>query len=243
MVECVLAVDSHERLITLNQAARELFGIRRGDAEGRPVYEVIRNPDVEQLITDSLSQGQSIQREFVIHAPDARIVQAQAAVLRSHGEDDPGVVVVLHDITQVRRLEDARREFVENVSHELRTPITSITGFVETLLDGAIFEPDQARSFLRIIMRQTDRLNAIIDDLLTLSKLEQGSLAASGLLAESDLEQVLRNVQQICGDEAKAKGIAIDVFCGAPISLSIHQELIEQAVTNLVQNAIKHRPR
>jgi two-component system, OmpR family, phosphate regulon sensor histidine kinase PhoR len=150
------------------------------------------------------------------------------------------VVVVLHDITRLRRLEEARREFVANVSHELRTPITSITGFVETLLDGAILEPDQARAFLRIIMRQTDRLNAIIDDLLTLSKLEQGSLAESDLLALGDLERVLQNAARACGAEAGRKDIRVDVQCGVHDRVPIHEELMEQAITNLIQNAIRY---
>ncbi len=240
MVECVLAVDENGRLITLNGAARSLFAIDQSDAEGRPVYEVVRNPELQQLITDTLDRGEPIEREFPILMPERRVVQARGTMLRSEQRDTRGAVVVLHDITRLRRLEEARREFVANVSHELRTPITSIAGFVETLLDGAPLEADHAEHFLQIVMRQTDRLNAIIDDLLTLSRLEQGGLARSGLLAPGDIRKVLHAAQRECSDEASAKNVRIDVECDDCGPTLIHEELIGQAVTNLVQNAVKY---
>lgn len=240
MVECVLAVDENGRLITLNGAARSLFGIDQSDAEGRPVYEVVRNPELQQLITDTLDRGELIEREFSILMPEPRVVQARGTMLRSEQRDTRGAVVVLHDITWLRRLEEARREFVANVSHELRTPITSIAGFVETLLDGSPIEANHAEHFLQIVMRQTDRLNAIIDDLLTLSRLEQGGLARSGLLAPGDIRTVLCAAQRECSDEAAAKNVYIDVECDDCGPTLIHEELIGQAVTNLVQNAVKY---
>jgi len=102
-----------------------------------------------------------------------QIIQAQGTSLRDPAGTSLGVLIVLHDVTHLRRLEHVRRDFVANVSHELKTPITSIKGFVETLLAGAIREPENAENFLRIVARQTERLNEIIDDLLSLSRIEK----------------------------------------------------------------------
>jgi two-component system phosphate regulon sensor histidine kinase PhoR len=151
-----------------------------------------------------------------------------------------GVVVVLHDITRLRRLEEARREFVANVSHELRTPITSIAGFVETLLDGALGDPEQAQNFLTIVLRQAERLNAIVDDLLTLSRLEQGGLARSGLLTETNVRDVLQRAVHVCAPEAADRNIELNLICDGHEHALMHEELIVQAVSNLIQNAIKY---
>ncbi|MFA5112568.1 MAG: ATP-binding protein, partial [Desulfobaccales bacterium] len=142
----------------------------------------------------------------------------------------------------LRRLEQARRDFVANVSHELKTPITSIKGFVETLLDGAIQEPDNAVNFLNIIARHADRLNAIIDDLLSLSRIEQDSDRGKIALAVSQVSEVLRKAVQVCRERAAAKDIAIDLTCPADLTAEINAPLLEQAVVNLIDNAVKYSP-
>jgi two-component system phosphate regulon sensor histidine kinase PhoR len=153
-----------------------------------------------------------------------------------------GTLAVFHDITHLRRLETARRDFVANVSHELKTPITSIKGFVETLLAGALNEPENAEKFLRIIALQTDRLNEIIDDLLSLSRIEQGAERHQIAFARGNLKEMLQAAGQVCEAKAAPKNIGIEVACPDALRANFNAPLLEQALVNLLDNAIKFSP-
>jgi two-component system phosphate regulon sensor histidine kinase PhoR len=153
-----------------------------------------------------------------------------------------GTLVVFHDITHLRRLETARRDFVANVSHELKTPITSIKGFVETLLAGALNEPENAEKFLRIIAQQTDRLNEIIDDLLSLSRIEQEAERHQIAFTRGNLKELLQAASQVCEAKAAAKNIGLSVTCPDALRASLNAPLLEQALVNLIDNAIKFSP-
>jgi two-component system, OmpR family, phosphate regulon sensor histidine kinase PhoR len=173
MVEGVLAMDNSDRLITLNKAGVRLLGIEPLTFQKQTIQEVVRNKDLQNFFAQARETIQPIKGYIVLHTNGTHFIQAHGTSLIDSEGNTIGVVVVLNDVTQIRRLEQVRREFVAIVSHELRTPITSIKGFVETLLDGAINEPDNAKYFLQIIARQAKRLSQIIDDLLSLSNLEQ----------------------------------------------------------------------
>jgi two-component system phosphate regulon sensor histidine kinase PhoR len=151
-----------------------------------------------------------------------------------------GAVVVLNEVTELRRLEQVRRDFVSNVSHELKTPVTSIKGFVETLLDGAMNDPQEARRFLEIVARQSERLNAIIEDLLMLSRLEQTDEAADEILETAPLVGPLREAVDLCSPAANARGITIELTCEPEIEARINPNLIQQGVVNLIDNALKY---
>jgi two-component system phosphate regulon sensor histidine kinase PhoR len=146
----------------------------------------------------------------------------------------------LNDVTRLRRLENIRRDFVANVSHELKTPVTAIKGSVETLLDGALQKPEDARRFLEIVTRQADRLNAIIDDLLSLSRIEQEAERHEIPLQRSHLNEVLRGAVQACEVGAAAKSIRIGLSCPEPLLARINPPLLEQAIVNLIDNAVKY---
>ncbi|MDH5458684.1 MAG: ATP-binding protein, partial [Nitrospinota bacterium] len=146
----------------------------------------------------------------------------------------------LNDVTRLKRLENMRRDFVANVSHELKTPITSIKGFVETLLGGALDNPDDSKRFLEIVAGQADRLNAIIDDLLSLSQLEQDSEKAEIVIENRELKPVLEMAIQACAPKASEKTVHVDLNCLENITARINPQLFEQAVINLVDNAIKY---
>jgi two-component system phosphate regulon sensor histidine kinase PhoR len=148
-------------------------------------------------------------------------------------------LVVLHDITQLRQLENTRRDFVANVSHELKTPITSIKGFVETLLAGALKEPENAANFLKIIAKQTDRLTEIIDDLLTLARIEQEAERRQIFLHGQKIKAVLLSAIQVCEAKARAKGIDLELTCPDDLRAQVNPPLLEQALVNLVDNAVK----
>ncbi|MEW5994232.1 MAG: HAMP domain-containing protein, partial [Candidatus Zixiibacteriota bacterium] len=148
MVEGVLAVDVSERVIILNQAAAKLFDVSPEDAQGRTIQEVVRNIELQRLITRTLRERRSVEGTVALPGQEERFLQAHGTLLCDAQGESIGALVVLNDITRIRKLENLRRDFVANVSHELKTPVTSIKGFVETLLDGAVDNPDDARRFL-----------------------------------------------------------------------------------------------
>jgi two-component system phosphate regulon sensor histidine kinase PhoR len=243
MVEGVLAVDQQERLLTLNQAGARLLGVDPESARERPIPEVVRNPDLQNFVAQALASSRQVDGEMILREDGRdRLIQLRGTTLRDPQGQAFGALIVLNDVTRLRRLEKARRDFAANVSHELKTPITSIKGFVETLLDGAIQEPDNALNFLHIIAKHADRLNEIIDDLLSLSRIEQDSEQGKIALAPDRLQEVLRNAIQVCRERAKAKDIAIDLTCPEDLAAAINAPLLLQAVTNLIDNAVKYSP-
>jgi two-component system phosphate regulon sensor histidine kinase PhoR len=149
-------------------------------------------------------------------------------------------VIVLNDVTDVQRLESVRRDFVANVSHELKTPVASIKGFVETLLDGAADDPAASRRFLEIVARQADRLAAIIDDLLALSRIEQSEGAGNLPLEPTRLADVIAAVVADCGPRAAERSIRLETTCTDGLVADVNPPLLEQALINLVDNAIKY---
>ena len=241
MVEGVIAVDSDERIISLNQAAARFLGVGIGEAQGRSVQEVFRHSQIQEFVQRALKGVETVESDIVLDKPEEeRYLQAVGTVLRDPHDATIGAVIVLNDVTRLRRLETMRRDFVANVSHELRTPITSIKGFVETLLTGAMKDPGDTERFLGIIAKQADRLNAIIEDLLSLSRIEQDSEKHGIVLKETGLRPLLEAAIQNCNTQASKKNIHIDLDCDASLQVPLNPPLIEQAVVNLVDNAIKY---
>ncbi|HVX59074.1 MAG TPA: histidine kinase dimerization/phospho-acceptor domain-containing protein, partial [Pirellulales bacterium] len=159
MVEGVLAVDTEERVISLNSAAGRLLGANPREMAGKSLQEVVRNADLRRFVASALVCKQPVEGDVVLRNARDRVLQANGTALRDPTGRGIGAVIVLNDVSRLRQLENMRRDFAANVSHELKTPITSIKGFVETLLDGAMRNPDEAERFLRIVARQADRLN------------------------------------------------------------------------------------
>ncbi|MHB9025021.1 MAG: two-component system histidine kinase PnpS [Armatimonadota bacterium] len=239
MMEGVLAVDNDERVIWMNGTAAHLLGII-DDARERPLHEVVRNTDLQRFIARVMAERQPIEGEVVLYDTAEHFMQVHGTILQDEREDGIGVLVVMNDMTHLRRLENVRREFVANVSHELRTPITSIKGFVETLLDGAMFDQQDARRFLEIIAKHAERLNAIIEDLLALSRIEQEAERAEILLQPAPIKPVLRSAMQACEMKALAREITMTLTCPDDLRAKINAPLLEQAVINLIDNAIKY---
>lgn len=244
MTEGVVAVDHEERLLTLNSAAYPLLGIRDADVQGKALREVVRNPALEKLVAAALQQETPVEGEIVLYGQDQeRFIQVHGTALHSGRGSRIGAVLVLNDVTRLRRLENVRRDFVANVSHELRTPITSMKGFVETLLDGAVNEPENAERFLRIVLKHADRLNAIIDDLLLLAQMEQAEKdkdSARIELKPTPLGDVLDAARRTCQAKAERKSIAVHLDCPTPLVVNCDPTLLEQAVINLLDNAINY---
>jgi len=239
MVEGVMAVDTEGRLITLNRAGAQMLGVSPEMTPNLGIQEVVKDPDLQWFVTRTLSSQEPIEGEVVLKTDGQRIIQAHGTSLRDPQGMVLGMLLVFHDITHLRRLESARRDFVANVSHELKTPVTSIKGFVETLLGGALKEPDNAERFLRIIAQQTDRLNEIIDDLLSLSRIEQDAERGQIFLETGRIKGVLEGAIHVCEAKAKDKEITISLTCPEDLRARINAPLLEQALVNLVDNAIK----
>jgi len=245
MVEGVIAVDSQGRVVTVNRAAVGFLDIDPAQVQGRSVQEVIRDVGLQQFVTDVLQgrQPQEIRMDLLSGA--GRSFQVHGARLGGGPAGSPrgepqGAVIVLHDITRIRRLEDLRKDFVANVSHELKTPITSIKGFVEALLDGHAIDPDEAQRYLGIVAKHTDRLNAIIDDLLTLSRLEDDQQRRRITFENTLVRPILEAAMELPQIKAKAKAIAIELECDASVHAKVNGPLLEQAVANLIDNAVKY---
>ncbi len=244
MAEGVLAVDPDERIISLNAAAAELIGVPREQAIGRSLPEVVRNPALQRLVSDVLNRQAAASDEIqLLQSPEEpRLLHAQGSVLYDAAERPHGALVVLHDVTRLKQLENVRRDFVANVSHELKTPVTTIKGYVETLLEGTVDHAEDVQRFLRIIASQADRLQALIDDLLTLSRLDEAPEKMEISLERQPLSPVLRAAIETCRPKAETKQIRIELACDERLVARLNAVLLEQAVVNLVDNAIKYSP-
>lgn len=238
MDEGVLAIDRKERIIHMNRVAGSILGVDHKAAKRELVQQVVRFANLQEFIKAVLGSQKSVSMDLTLSGEAEKQIQAHGTVLRNAEDEAIGALIILRDVTQLRHLETVRSDFVANVSHELKTPITSIQGFVETLLsDDWNHGPDILR-FLEIINQQAGRLNAIIDDLLTLSRLEQKE--GHVLKDPSNLESVLSNALDLCQLQAAKKNIGIRVDCPADLMLDINAPLLEQAMVNLLVNAIKY---
>ena len=241
MVEGVIAVDSRSRVISLNRAASALLGLDPAFVIQRRIIEVVENPDLQWFITRSLAASGPIEGEITLQGEKPRFLQAHGTTLKDPHGKAFGVLIVVHDVTRLRQLEKARRDFVANVSHELKTPITSIKGFVETLLEGeAISDPEHAEKFLGIIGRQADRLGAIIEDLLSLSRIEQEAEQGKIHLVGGRIKGILNAALQVCSTRAEEKQISVNLSCPEDLRARVNAPLLEQALVNLIDNAVKY---
>jgi two-component system phosphate regulon sensor histidine kinase PhoR len=240
MVEGVLAVDTDGHIISLNKAAAQFFNVFQPEtAPGRSIEEVFRNIKLQRFVAEVLKGQETCECELVVQNNQTYYLQARGTNLLGLQECRIGAVVVFNDVSRLRRLENLRRDFVANVSHELKTPITSIKGFVETLLDGAIKDPVEAERFLKIVAKHADRLNAIIEDLLMLSRLEQDGKEGMEL-QEIGLCGIVNSAVEVCARRAAEKNIAINVECSEELTAVVNPPLIEQALINLIGNAVKY---
>ena len=241
MVEGVIAVDVEDTIVALNRAAGRLLGVDVEDAVGHGLPDVIRNAAFQRFVGHVRSAASGpVEEEVVLHDRKGQVLHMHGSVLRDARGHAMGAAIVLHDLTQLRRLEQVRQDFVANVSHELRTPITSIKGFVETIQQHAQNDPEELDRFLKIIGKQTDRLAAILEDLLVLSRMEQEDGRMEIVLEPVQLKACLQSAVQICSHKAVAKDVSLVVQCEDGLTARVNAPLFEQALTNLLDNAVKY---
>ncbi|MDD4955260.1 MAG: ATP-binding protein [Candidatus Omnitrophica bacterium] len=236
MIEGVIITDKTGYIVSVNPAIEKIFAVSKIDAEGKLFLEAIRNNDIAETISNTLENGKSLSKELVLIYPVRRIFEANAVPIFDNKEIS-GCLVVIHDITEIRRLETVRQDFVANVSHELKTPLTSIKGFVETLLEGALDDKENSRSFLKIIQDHTERLNSLVDDLLSLSCFEskEATIDRESLNLQKLLEVILSGFKS----QLKKKGIEVKNELTGSVTINADKNKIEHLFINLIDNAIK----
>jgi two-component system phosphate regulon sensor histidine kinase PhoR len=259
MVEGVAVIDADEKLVFSNHAFSEILSLDFARSEGRPMIEVLRNPELlgliwralrgEEGVQSDIAMGFVQQRSFSVTAApvkpleNAPTVSGRADVLATAAQaaNPSGAVVVLHDVTELRRLERVRQDFVANVSHEFKTPLTAIQGFAETLLSGAIDDPQNNRRFLGIIREHAARLARLTDDLLRLARIEAGKLEVQ-LLPVNVLDMVT-GCAETSFLKSSQKQISIDVDLAQELPpMRGDAGLLRDVLQNLIDNAIQYTP-
>ena len=237
LVEGVVAVDHEGRVLFLNPAAEKLFAVHSRDVMGRPVLEVLRHNAFQGVIQETLRTRQPVSHEIGIHSPQERTLMVQALPV-SYGEDRTGVLAALQDITELRRLERLRQEFVANVSHELKTPLTAIKGYVETLLDGALEDKTNSREFLKIIEEHSRHLALLIDDVLDLSAIEAKRVDYH--FEPVVLTDITARLIKGLAPMAKAKDVKVNNRLSDKLPrVRADKDKLAQILMNLIDNAIK----
>jgi two-component system phosphate regulon sensor histidine kinase PhoR len=243
MKEGVLAVNTDERLLSINQAAVDILKLESVEVKKQTIQEILRNSEFLQFVQASLAGDKMEDRDFEIsEGAQKMIVNIHSAPLVDARSDTIGSLLVLNDVTQVRHLENVRKDFVANVSHELKTPLTAIKGFVETLHDSIPHLPAEGENFFQIIMRQVNRLNSIIEDLLMLSRLEQYDQREKISIEKRSLLQLIENAANVLQLKAKEKNISFEIRCDADIRIQVDSSIFEQALINLLDNAVAYSP-
>ncbi len=244
MTDCVLAIDPDHSIIRINRAAAELFDLKHHTVQGMSFEAVIRNRVLQQFLENSLNSRETIACELSLMENGQEMsLYCHIHPLYDGDNSQMGSLVILHNRTRIKQLENIRQDFVANVSHELKTPITAIRGYVETLLDGAMDDHEAATSFLHVIHRQGVRLDAIVDDLLSLARIEDLAQKKEMELHQEEILPILETVVQTCSVAAQQKDISISTEC-SPKQLQgvVNRPMLEQALINLLTNAIAYSP-
>ena len=235
----LVLADTKGRIILSNDAVAGLFGISSG-VDGKTLMEAFRRSELMELIDAVAESREKISREMQIAYPKELYLMVTASPFSSDkaAEELSGVVLTFHDITRLKKLEEVRTDFVANVSHEIRTPITAIKGFAETLLDGAINDRENALKFLSTIKANSERLNSLVNDLLTLSGIELGDIK----IEKTDInpEEVIETVFATLKDKSSARGLYLKEEISPEVkNIKADRDRLIQILINLVDNAIK----
>lgn len=240
MMSGVMMIDKNERIVLLNRSAEEILGFSAVELLGKKYNEAKQQFEFTQLIEECFETGEHIRDEMIFYFPEERILEVNLSPMSLSDNEFAGVLVVLHDITAVRRLERMRSEFVANVSHELKTPIAAVKGFAETLLAGAMNDKETAKSFLQIIFDESERLNRLIGDILELSKIESRRIPLH--FSPIDLRSFLEQTLHVMKSEAQKKRIELELHIADDLYMEADEDRLRQILINLLSNGVNYTP-
>jgi two-component system phosphate regulon sensor histidine kinase PhoR len=236
MLEGLLLLDRNRKIYLANRAFKNLFGLKI-ELRGKTVMEALRVHELAELVERAEAEKQVLDYELKLPDLSERWLQVNAAVINNSAGEREGTILVFHDLTRLKQLERTRQEFVANVSHELRTPLSLIKGYVETLLDGARNDPAIAERFLKIIERNTQRLDLLIQDLLTISALESDRIKLN--LQPVELAPLVEKIFADLKSPAENKNVGLTNQL-SDLTATADVNRLEQVLANLVDNAIKY---
>ena len=237
MNEGVIAIDPHRQIVLMNLTAEKIFGCDAAAIQGKSLIEVTRHPQIERIVDQAFKEQKTLSEEIQLSGETRKTLRLSVVLLKERARDIAGILV-FHDMTELRRLENIRKEFVTNVSHELRTPLTSIKGFIETLLGGALKDPSAGERFLKIVSEETDRLARLVEDILTIGEIEQ-----KRTLMRKDRIDLASELGDILGpfkNRIEKSNLSVENRIGGkPLCVFGDKDKIHQVFVNLIDNAIK----
>ncbi|MCS6861043.1 MAG: cell wall metabolism sensor histidine kinase WalK [Abditibacteriales bacterium] len=240
MADGIIVTDVSGRIVLFNPAAERIFGLPAQRALGRTVTDIFMDYDLSTMLTRALGQGVPQTAEVKVERPQERILNVFVTLVETEGRQGHGAVIVLHDLTEIRRLENIRRDFVANVSHELRTPVASLRAMAETLLMGAKDDPEAAQQFLETMLKETERLSVLLDDLLELARIEAGKREPRKV--DLNLRELVETVLNKLRPHAERKQLNLAVDVPEDLTLRADPDAMQQILVNLLDNAIKYTP-
>lgn len=240
MISGVMMIDRDGKIVLLNRSGEDILGFSAQELLGKKFDEAKQQFDFTQLIQECIDLREHIRDEMIFYYPSERILEINLSPISLSDDEYAGTLIVLHDITAVRRLERMRSEFVANVSHELKTPIAAVKGFAETLLAGALNDKETAKSFLQIIFDESERLNRLIGDILELSKIESKRIPLQ--FSPIPLHDFVSNCLNVMNAEAKKKSIELEMQVDQTLYIEADEDRLRQILINLLSNGINYTP-
>lgn len=234
--DALLIIDSKGSIILSSSSAKEFFG--DVGLLGKQFVEIVRTHEFSDLIETVRATRSSASGQFTLEIPKEKILSVKVSPLFYKANELSGFVAIFHDITQIEKLEQVRKDFVANVSHEIKTPITAIKGFADTLIDGAINDRENALRFIETIKSNSERINSLVDDLMTISKIELGVIRIDKKTV--DIDDVFRIILENFKDKAEAKGISLTFSNAVGPKINADKNRLVQILSNLIDNAIKY---
>jgi len=240
MISGIVVLGRDDKIVLMNKAAERMLGIPADQAVGI-AYDRLKPPlPFEQLVFDCIYKREHVRDEIVLHEPEEKTIDIHIIPLGQDTPNNAGIVIVLHDITAIRKLERMRSEFVANVSHELKTPISAVKGFAETLLSGSVEDKATVQSFIQIIYDESERLNRLLGDILELSKIETKKEPLH--FAPIQMDALLHSVVEMMRPQANQKRIDLTLETPRDIYIEGDEDRLRQVFINLLSNGINYTP-